>query len=571
MVVFGHSADFSDSFGNFRFCVGISVSLGHFCREIQEGEPERNVENFKDMLINIHGAKCIGIEAVPVTVEVDITSGIGIHLVGLADVAVKESLLRTITALQSLGFHIPGKKIVINLAPADMHKNGSGYDLPIALGIIAASGQRNLTGLDRYLVMGELGLDGSIREVPGALPFSELARKNGFAGCILPLRSALEATECSQLSIFGVETLQDVIRILEEQEDCSPLLVWNTRLYRKLTRNHRRDASSSRKDVMDFSEIIGQEGAKRGLEIAAAGGHNVIMVGPPGSGKSSLAKAMSAILPPMTTEEAIVTSKIYSVAGMKGSEMGLIRTRPFRAPHYSASLAAIIGGGAGGDIRPGEVTLAQHGILFLDEYGQMPKSVLEALRGPMEDRRVTISRLRNKLEYPASFMLVAASNPCPCGYYGEGDRCRCTVGQRMNYLSKLSGPVMDRIDIQLMLHPVNTRKLVGRKKGESSEAVAKRVLKARIAQKRRFAEEEIFTNAEMNNRLLEKFCPLDGACRQVMEQIIDKLGLSARAYSRMIKVARTIADLEEAPDILPAFLREAAGYRFLDRTAPGLF
>lgn len=520
------------------------------------------------MLINIQGAKCIGIEAVPVTVEVDITQGIGIHLVGLADVAVKESLLRTITALQSLGFHIPGKKIVINLAPADMHKNGSGYDLPIALGIIAASGQKQLAGLEKYLIMGELGLDGSIRAVPGALPFAELAQQKGLSGCILPLKSALEATECSQLSIFGVETLPDVLRILEEQEDCSDLLVWNTQLYRKLIRSGRRREFGRRPDIMDFSEIIGQEGAKRGVEIAAAGGHNLIMVGPPGSGKSSLAKAMSAILPPMTTEEAIVTSKIYSVAGMKGSELGLIRTRPFRAPHYSASLAAIIGGGAGGDIRPGEVTLAQNGILFLDEYGQMPKSVLEALRGPMEDRRVTISRLRSKLEYPASFMLVAASNPCPCGYYGEGDRCSCTAGQRANYLSKLSGPVMDRIDIQLILHPVDTRKLVGRKKGEPSEAVARRVLKAREVQKRRFEGEEIFTNAEMNNRLLEKCCPLDDACRQVMEQIIDKLGLSARAYSRMIKVARTIADLEDAPDIRPGHLREAAGYRFLDRIAP---
>jgi magnesium chelatase family protein len=517
------------------------------------------------MLVNIHCAKCVGIDAIPVTVEVDITNGIGIHLVGLADAAVKESLLRTITAMQTLGYHVPGKKIVINLAPADLQKNGSGYDLPIALGIIAASGQMEMTDLDRYLIMGELGLDGSVRKVPGALPYAELAMRKKYRGCILPVRAALELSELEGIEVYGIETLQDAISILQGSTDRDNLLIQNTKLFWKLTKFREQSSKEQRKDYMDFSDIIGQEGAKRGIEIAAAGGHNIIMIGPPGSGKSSLAKAMAGILPPMTTEEAIVTSKIYSVAGMGGAEPGLVRTRPFRSPHYSASLQAIIGGGYGGDIRPGEVTLAENGILFLDEYGQIPRYVLESLRAPMEDRKVTISRLKSKIVFPSSFMLVAASNPCPCGYYGEGDRCTCTAGQRLNYLSKLSGPIMDRIDIQLWLHPVDTKKLVNREKGEPSATVARRVEMARNIQKRRFLGEGIFTNAEMNEKMIERFCPLDACCKSLMENLINSLGLSARAYSRIIKVARTIADLAGSQNIIPAHLREAAGYRFLDR------
>jgi Predicted ATPase with chaperone activity len=342
------------------------------------------------MLVYVHGAKCVGIEAVPVTVEVDITLGIGIHLVGLADAAVKESLLRTVTALQAKGFRIPGKKIVINLAPADLHKQGSGYDLPIALGIIAASEQRALPGLEKYLIMGELGLDGSIRYVAGTLPMVELAVQNGFKGAVLPERSALEAVDFDETMVFGVRTLEDVLRILEEKEDPTDLLIWNTECYGAALREERERPATA--DYMDFADILGQESAKRGVEIASAGNHNLLFVGAPGSGKSSMAKAVAGILPPMTREESSITSKIWSVAGKTTGHLGLMRRRPFRAPHISASKAAILGGGSGENILPGEVSLASGGVLFADEFCEAPKSTLEALRGPLEDRMVTISR-----------------------------------------------------------------------------------------------------------------------------------------------------------------------------------
>lgn len=519
------------------------------------------------MIVHIYSAKCSGIDAVKVTVEINITRGIGIHLVGLADVAVKESLLRTTTALQSLGFHIPGQKIVVNLAPADMHKSGSGYDLPIALGIIAASGQRQLTGLEKYLVMGELGLDGTLRDIPGALPYAELAAKEYFKGIILPAGSALEAVEFKQLNVFAAANLNDVIDILEEQSDCRDLLVWNTEQYTHTLR-HRNAGDNGRAEV-DLADIIGQEGAKRALEIAASGSHNLLFLGSPGSGKSSLAKALPGILPPMTDEEAIVTNKIYSIVGKGNPKGGLSRTRPFRSPHYSASCAAIIGGGAGDSIMPGEVTLAHNGVLFADEFGQMPKSVIESLRGPMEDRKVTISRLRSKVEYPASFMLVAASNPCPCGYWGEGDRCTCTPVQRMNYISKLSGPILDRIDLQCVCHSVSTEDIVkarqGGRKPESSAQVAERVLKARKIQEKRFAKDGISCNAEMTNRQIEKYCRLSDSSQETLTRVIERMQLSMRAYFRILKVARTIADIEGADDLKPEHILEAAGYRFLDR------
>lgn len=516
------------------------------------------------MLVHIIGAKSIGIDAVKVVVEIKIDKGIGIHLVGLADVAVKESLLRTTTALASLGFHIPGKKIVINLAPADLHKSGSGYDLPIALGIIAASGQRELPLLGDYVIMGELSLDGRLRSIPGALPFVELARKEGRKGCILPLDSALEAIDFRETPVYGADNLLEVLEILSGETDPEEYLIWNRDC---CTRALKEMEEKEARDYVDMSSIIGQEGAKRGMEIAAAGGHNLIMIGPPGSGKSSLAKAMAGILPPMTLEESLVTSKIYSVAGRSSHEAGLIRRRPFRSPHCSASLPAMIGGGNAGLIMPGEVSLAQNGVLFLDEMAQMPRSVTEALRAPIEDRKVSISRLRTKVEFPSSFMLVAASNPCPCGYWGEGGRCSCTPAQRLSYLGRLSGPLMDRIDLQIRVRPVSSGLLAGNPgKGEGSAVIAARVRAARERQLQRLAGSGINTNAEMGNREIERFCPLDGDCRELLVNLMDRLCLSMRAYFRIIKVARTIADLEGGEGILPAHIGEAASYRFLDRT-----
>lgn len=522
------------------------------------------------MIINISSAKTIGIDAIIVTVEVDVSAGIGIHLVGLADAAVKESLLRTVTALQSVGFRIPGKKIVINLAPADMHKKGTGYDLPIAIGIIAASGQMELPEVENYLMLGELGLDASLRPITGALSAAEMAKKEGLKGCIFPKESAAEAVAIDGLEVYGAGNLIDVLKILANDPEAKDFLIKND--YNPLA------DGPGEKGYMDFSQIYGQTVAKRGLEIAAAGGHNIIMIGAPGSGKTSLAKALAGILPPMELEEAMIASKIYSAAGKRSAKIGLMRQRPFRAPHYSASLPAMVGGGAGDSIIPGEISLASGGVLFLDEFAQMPKSVMEALRGPIEDRKVVISRLHSKIVYPSSFILVAASNPCPCGYYGEKDRCTCTVGQRMNYLGRLSGPIMDRIDIQIWVHPVETgalleghRRASGKKAAripaeETSAAVAARVIAAREIQKRRFGT--AMTNAEMDARMMQKYCPLSDECEQILERVINKMGLSARAFSRIIKLARTIADLDASPDIQPPHILEAVSFRFLDKRNP---
>ena len=513
------------------------------------------------MLNKSYCATCIGVEAVVVTVEVDLSVGIGIHLVGLPDSAVRESLLRVITALTSYGFRIPGRKLVVNLAPADIRKEGSAYDLAIALGVLAASGQVSLVDGDKFLIMGELALDGRIRAVNGVLPVALKAREEGFGGCIFPAGSACEAAEVDGLAVYGVSSLAEAIEVLTRREQCDHLRVCK-----------RAGATPFRPSGNDFRQVRGQALAKRGLEIAAAGSHNIILVGAPGSGKSLMASCLPSILPPMTREEAIETGKIYSVAG-RGARVseGLMQERPFRAPHHSASLVSLIGGGQ--NAAPGEISLAHNGVLYCDEIAQFSRSLLDALRQPLEDGRVTISRARYKVDYPAHFMLVASMNPCPCGYYGdETGRCSCTRGAVEGYLSRISGPMMDRIDLQIWVKSLSAVELLGLSDGsqplppeESSAEIAARVARARDVQAARFDGTDIYTNAAMGARQVEQYCRLSGDCRRTLERILDRMGLSARAYTRILKVARTIADLAGEPEILPAHLLEAAGFRFLDR------
>lgn len=495
------------------------------------------------------------------TVEVDLSVGIGIHLVGLPDSAVRESLLRVITALTSYGFRIPGRKLVVNLAPADIRKEGSAYDLAIALGVLAASEQVSPVDGDKFLIMGELALDGRIRAVNGVLPVALKAREEGFGGCIFPAGSACEAAEVDGLAVYGVSSLAEAIEVLTRREQCEHLRV------------HRRAAATPfRPSGNDFRQVRGQALAKRGLEIAAAGSHNIILVGAPGSGKSLMASCLPSILPPMTREEAIETGKIYSVAG-RGARVseGLMQERPFRAPHHSASLVSLIGGGQ--NAAPGEISLAHNGVLYCDEIAQFSRSLLDALRQPLEDGRVTISRARYKVDYPAHFMLVASMNPCPCGYYGdETGRCTCTRGAVEGYLSRISGPMMDRIDLQIWVKSLSAVELLGLSAGsqplppeESSAEIAARVARAREVQAARFAGTDIYANAAMGARQVEQYCRLTEDCRRTLEKILDRMGLSARAYTRILKVSRTIADLAGEPEILPAHLLEAAGFRFLDR------
>ena len=505
-------------------------------------------------------ATCIGVDAVIVTVEVDLSNGIGIHLVGLPDSAVRESLLRVVTALGSYGFHIPGRRLVVNLAPADIRKEGSAYDLTIALGILAVSGQIHMQDCDQFVIMGELALDGRLRVVPGTLPVALQARAQGFRYALFPAESAAEAAEVDGLEVYGVSTLAEAIEVLTQRDRCEHLRVDRTKV-----------EVPPRPVCNDFRQVRGQHTAKRGLEIAAAGGHHIVLVGAPGSGKSLMASCLPSILPPLTREEAIETGKIYSVAGRGAGSVALMRERPFRSPHHSASLVSLIGGGQ--NAAPGEISLAHNGVLYMDEIAQFSRTLLDSLRQPLEDGKVTISRAKYKVVYPAEFMLVASMNPCPCGYYGDdGGRCTCSRGVVDSYLSRLSGPLMDRIDLQIWVRSLSAAELLGYSAPdsplppeESSAEIAARVRAARDVQQQRFAGERNFTNAAMSARQIERFCALSAECRKTLEKILDRMGLSARAYTRILKVARTIADLAGTSDIEPPHLLEAAGFRFLDR------